>query len=180
MRKILIYILSIALLLSCSKDDEKAPTSGETTLSSRIFQADVNPYVEGFSFEEGKKVSYNLTASPIPDIIIDKSIDLQGAISGASLASPKNDEAFYKLGEFNSLSEAEAFFNSLKDIGTGVFSPSVKQIAVNQVYIFKSRSNKYAKILIKDIQIKPDVSLGYADVTFKWVYQPNGEKTFPE
>ena len=180
MKKILIYILSITLLLSCSKDDDKAPTSGEITLSSQIFQVDTNPFVEGFSFDMGKKVSYNLTSSPVPDIVIEKSIDLQGAVSGANITSPKNDEAFYKVGEFNNLSEAEAFFNSLKDIGTGIFSPSIKNIAVNQVYIFKSRSNKYAKILIKDIQITPNVSMGYADVSFKWVYQPSGEQTFSE
>lgn len=178
MKKILIYILSITTLFSCSKEDEKAPTSGETTLSSRIFQADVNPYVEGFSFELGKKVSYNLTASPVPDIVIEKSIDLQGAISGANLSSPKNDAGFYMAGEFDNLTEAEAFFDNLKDIGTGIHSPSVKQVAANQVYIFKSRSNTYAKILIKNIHLTPDVSLGYADVTFQWVYQPNGEKTF--
>jgi hypothetical protein len=56
----------------------------------------------------------------------------------------------------------------------------------NQVWIYRSQGEKYAKIRIistvnerrKDTSALRD-SVDYAECTFEWVYQPDGTITFP-
>jgi hypothetical protein len=173
MKKIFIYIFALTILTACSKDEEKAKTSGEVMLSSQILGNGTNYYVEGFLLEQAKKVSYSLTSSPLPDLVLENNLDLQGA----NLTSPQNNEAFYLLGEFNSLPEAQASFNNLTEAGTYTFAPKVNGIKSNQVFVFKSRSNRYAKLLIKDYQTF-ELPFQYVQITIEWVYQANGGKTF--
>lgn len=173
MKKIFTYMLAVFIITACSKDEEKAKTSGEVVLSSQIMGNGTNYYVEGFLFEQAKLVSFNLTSSPLPDLVLENNLDLQGA----NLTSPQNDEAFYLLGEFNSINEALASFNNLTEAGNYSFIPKVNGIKANQVYVFKSRSNRYAKLLIKDYQTFT-LPTPYVQITIQWVYQPSGEKAF--
>lgn len=178
MKNILIIALLLLALLSCSKDEETAKTNGEVVLSSQIMGDATNYYVEGFSFENAKKVNYNLTSANIPDLVLENNIEISGDVAGANLTSPQNETAFFKAGEFTSLQEAETFFNNLTDAGSNVYSPTANNIAANQVYIFQSRSNKFAKLLIKDYKLVQGVMNDYVQATINWEYQPNGEKLF--
>lgn len=178
MKKILIITLSLFVIAACSKDEESAKTNGEVVLSSQIMGDATNYYVEGFSFENAKKVNYNLTSATIPDLVLENSLDISGDVTGANLASPQNETAFFKAGEFATLQEAEIFFNNLAEAGTNVYAPTANNIAANQVYIFQSRSNKFAKILIKEYKLVPGVMNDHVQATIDWVYQPNGEKLF--
>lgn len=177
MKKLIIFSVIFALV-SCEKDKETAKTSGEVILSSQIKGNATNYYVEGFLFEQAKIISFNITSSPVPDLVLENSVNLQGKVVGANLRSPQNDAAFYKAGEFVSLNEAEEFYNNLKDAGTHIYSPTADAIAANQVYIFKSRGNKYSKLLIKSYKIAPSASSDYIEINLRWSYQPSGEKTF--
>lgn len=172
-------MLTVFLVAACSKDEEKAKTSGEVVLSSQIMGNGTNYYVEGFLLEQAKKVSFNLTSTPVPDLVLENILDLAGKVQGANLTSPQNDEAFYKTGEFNSLAEAQASFDNLTEAGNYTFSPTAPDIKANQIYVFKSRSNRYAKLLIKDYQTLT-LPTPYVQVTIQWVYQPSGEKTFTQ
>lgn len=178
MKNKLIYIVFLFLLFSCSKDDSKPSTSGEITLTSQIIGDETSYHVEGFSFETAKLVSYSLTSSTVPDILIEKNINTQGEVIGGNLTSPKNETAFYKAGEFNSLTEAETYFNELISFTASAFTPTVENIKPFQVFIFQSRGNKYAKILIKSVEILEGTPTKNAKVTIQWAYQPNGEKAF--
>ncbi len=173
MKKIFIYIFALTLLAACSKDEEKAKTSGEVMLSSQIMGGGNNYYVEGFLLDEAKKVSFTLTSSPVPDLVLENNLDTKGA----NLTSPQNDQAFFKVGEFTTLAEAEASFNSLTQAGNNTYSATAPNIKANQVYILKTRGNRYAKLLIKDYQTVT-IPTEYVQATIQWVYQPNGEKTF--
>ena len=101
-----------------------------------------------------------------------------GVCQRLALCSPQNDKAFYKAGEFSSAGEAETLFNGLADAGTHPYTVTADSVKANQVYIFQSRSSKYAKLLLKDLTIVPGPLTDYATVTIQWVYQPSGEKTF--
>lgn len=174
----LLYIVILFTLFSCSKEDSKPSTSGEILLSSQIIGDQTSYHSEGFSFETAKKVKYSLTSSSVPDILIERFINIQGEVIGGNLTSPKNEAAFYKAGEFSSLTEAETYFNQLLSFTASTFTPTMQNIQPNQVYIFQSRSNKYAKILIKSVNIIEGVPSKNSQVTIQWAYQPNGEKAF--
>lgn len=176
MKNTFIFLLLVSLFLSCKKEENEVKTSGEVILSSEILGSEPIYYVEGFLFSEAKKIKYYNTSTPIPDLVLENNI--QGEISGANLTSPQNNEAFYKAGEFENLSEAETFYLNLNNVGAASFSATASSISANQVYIFKSRENKYAKILIKDYNVFQGLFSKYVEITTVWMYQPNGETTF--
>jgi hypothetical protein len=177
MKKLAPFIV-IFLFAACEKDKEIAKTSGEVILSSQIKGNASSYYVEGFLLEQAKTISFNITSSPVPDLVLENIVDLQGNVVGANLTSPQNDAAFYKAGEFVSLAEAEAFYNNLTDAGSHIYNPTADAIAANQVYIFQSRGNKFAKLLIKSYKIVPSASSDFVEINLKWSYQPSGEKAF--
>lgn len=177
MKKIFIFLVILAFT-ACEKDKESAKTSGEVILSSQIKGNATSYYVEGFIFEQAKTISFNITSSPVPDLVLENSINLQGKVVGANLTSPQNDAAFYKAGEFVSLTEAEEFYNNVSEVGSPIFSPTADAIAANQIYIIQTRGKKYAKILIKSYKIVPTATSDYVEINLKWWYQPSGEKTF--
>lgn len=168
----------LVFLGACKKDNEEIKTSGDLVLSSQILGNESSYYVEGFSFDKAGKVRYNLTSSSIPDLVLENIIDNDGNVTGARLSSPQNDAAFFRAGEFGSSGEAEIFFNSITDAGSHIYSITTDSVKANQVYIFQSRANKYAKLFIKDFAFVPGLLTDYVNVTIQWVYQPNGEKTF--
>lgn len=178
MKKILMFITLALALGACSKDDNDPETSGDTVLSSQIMGSDTNYYVEGFSFEEAKKVNYSITSSTFPDLVAENRIDLSGAVIGANIISPQNEAGFYKAGEFSSLAEAETFYNNITDAGTNTYTVTAEDVKAYQVYIFQTRGKKYAKFLIKDFTIVPSPLLNYTRFTIEWSYQPSGEKNF--
>lgn len=173
--KLLIYIFIFSLCVACSKDDEKVKTSGEVTLSSQLITSGSTYVVEGFSLEQAKKITFTLTATPIPDLILENNL----AVEGANLTSPQNDEAFFKVGDFTNSQEAEAAFSGLTEAGDHSYTPTAPEIKANQVYIFKTRGDKYAKLLIKNYNLNTSGPQSFVEATIRWVYQPDGEKTFP-
>jgi hypothetical protein len=174
------FLIFFVLLanVSCKKADTTIKTNGVTLISSEIMGADAGYFVVGYSFSKAANVNYNITSSTIPDIVLENNVDLQGTVIGANLTSPKNDAAYYLVGQYNSATEAENFFNGLTEFSNASFSAKADNILANQVYLFKSRSNTYAKFWIQDVTIQPGVSSKYVEVTIKWVYQPDGSKTF--
>lgn len=180
MKKIHIYIFTFLGLIACSKTDTKVKTSGTTVISSEILGNNGAYYVVGFSFAKAANVNFNITSSTVPDIVVENNIDNHGTVIGANLSSPKNDAAFNLAGTFNNSTDAEVYFSGLKDFSNTVFSAKVDSIVANQVYLFKSLSNTYTKFWIQDLTVKQNGASQYAEITVKWVYQPDGSMTFPE
>lgn len=179
MRKILFIILSFSILAACSKDDDKVKTNGEVVLSSQLIFNGTSYTTEGFIIHEAKKVKYGLGLTPYPDLVLENIIDVNSSdVIGANLVSPQNDEAFYKAGEYADLADAEIAFENIVDAGSSSLTPTAPAVKANQIYVFKTRGNKYAKLLIRDYKISP--AKDYVEITIKWVYQPSGETTFFE
>jgi hypothetical protein len=175
----LILLLSV-LFSSCDKKN-KIKTSGEDKLNSEKVLEGSTYSIPGFSFESGSVVLYNPAASQnIPDIFALPSSDAQGNVTGAYFDSQNINESFALVGEFSTSDSALSFFNDYKQVDANSFVFLAKPVLKNQVWVFKTRNEKYAKILILDVQAYLKNTEPFAEVTFKWVYQPDGSKTFIE
>jgi len=175
---ILSGIIFLSLLTTCRKE-EKTKLSGESVISTKLYGT--GPYYTyGFSFSTGKNYPYPGTSSVRIDLVAQALTDPQGNLTGVVLASPDNDKAFYTNGTFGDSSSALAFFSSYTEAETTTFSPLSDTIVANQVLTYRSVVPTYAKILIPSVRFWPDNLTGqYAEIAFRWVYQPDGSPLFP-
>jgi len=172
MKSLIFIILLIAVTLSGCKKDETISNSGIDTINNTLYGT-TTYYAKGFLFSQAKIVSTLNT--PKPDITIDN----DGTLLNLIIQTNNFMDSFYKVGEFASASEAEQAFNNLT-------SPSIPQWVVwanpvkpNQVWLFRTSSEHYAKIRIISIISETRDSRNYAECTFQWVYQPDGTLSFP-
>jgi hypothetical protein len=174
MRNNLFFILIVILLflpVSCKKN-ETPETSGIVTIDN-IRTLGQTYYVYGFLFSEAKKVS--TLDNPRPDITVDS--------DGLNLLLMADNlkDSFYKAGEYNDGSSAGAAFDNLKSatIQPTEWEGLANPLKENQIWIYRSGTDHYAKIriitLIAEIRNERD----YAECTFEWEYQPDGSLTFP-
>jgi hypothetical protein len=166
-----ILLLSLLILVSCKKestpDNSGTVTIDNTTLFAQTY------YVYGFLFSEAKKVS-TLDPTP-PDITVDS--------DGTSLLLQANNlkNSFYKSGEYADASSAQTAFQSL----TSASIPETNWLGLatplnnNQVWIYRSGTNHYAKFRIISTVSEVRAGRNYAECTFEWAYQPDGTLTFP-
>jgi hypothetical protein len=95
------------------------------------------------------------------------------------LNSPDNEEAFYLNTTGGSYSEAKDWFDSYAEVTTANFLPLTDSIELYQVWTIQTAAGKYAKILIREIEIISGVSLeDYVDITVDFEYQPDGTRIF--
>lgn len=169
----------ILLLITNCQKEEKEKLSGESVISTKLYGT--GPYyIYGFSFSTGKNHPYPGSSNVRIDLVAQALTDPQGNLTGVILASPDNEKAFYTNGTFDNFSSALAFFSSYKEIETTSFSPLSDTIIVNQVLTYRSVVPTYAKILITSVKFLPDKLSGqYAEIAFRWVYQPEGKTVFP-
>lgn len=173
MRNSLYVILLLAVFLpgSCKKEDNPE-TSGIATIDNTRSLGQTY-YVYGFLFSEAKKVS--TLDNPPPDITIDS--------DGTNLLLQADNlkDSFYKAGEYNDEASAVTAFNNLTTIVVpqsewqGLASP----LKENQVWIYRSGTDHYAKFRIISLIAEIRSGNNYAECTFQWIYQPDGSLTFP-
>jgi hypothetical protein len=167
----IILLLSIFLPGSCKKD-ETPETSGIATIDNTRTLGQTY-YVYGFLFSAAKKVS--TLGNPPPDITVDS--------DGTNLLLQADNlkDSFYKAGEYNDEASAVAAFNNLTTVTVsqsewqGLASP----LKENQVWIYRSGTDHYAKFRIISLIAEIRAGNNYAECTFQWVYQPDGSLTFP-
>jgi hypothetical protein len=174
----LMIIMTVGL--SCNKSEETVKYEGEAIISSEIIEESVNMYiVYGFSFEKGENIPYYLTSNSPPDIIVTKLENLQGdSITGAILNSPNNYEAFYLDLEASSYSDARAWFENYNEVTATNFVPMADSVKLFQVWTMQTTAGKFAKLLIKKIDIIPGTPMNYVEVTVDYEYQPDGTRIF--
>jgi hypothetical protein len=175
MKKSILILLMIFLFLpSCRKPTDN-PTSGTATINN---DSHLDPKIQtytyfGFLFSEGKLVSVNET--PAPDILLIN----DGTLGNLILQADNLENSFYKVGIYTDASSAQHAFDTL-------FHPVVLQWAAmadslksNEVFLYRSGSEHYAKLRIVSLVSEVRNSKNYAECTFEWVYQPDGSLTFP-
>ena len=173
MRNSLIFILPLFFLIfvSCSKNDTP-DTSGLATIDNTRTLGQTY-YVYGFLFSEAKKVS--TLDTPGPDIIIDS--------DGTDLMFMADNlkDSFYKWGEYNDESSASTAFDNLKSatVQSTDWEGLAYPLKENQVWIYRSGTENYAKIRIITLIAEIRNDRDYGECTFEWEYQPDGSLTFP-
>jgi hypothetical protein len=160
------------LLISCSRKDDP-DTSGTATINNELtLDQQHQTYINyGFLFSEGKLVS-NIDV-PSPDIIVYR--------DGTTISLEANNlkNSFSKYGEYTDLSSAKDAFNKLTSASASQWLASAVPLKENQVWLYRSGTDKYAKIRIISIKTEIRGTFEYAECNFEWVYQPDGTLTFP-
>ncbi len=179
MRKIsAVLVILIGICFSCEKKEDPK-YKGEFILSSELLQADPSWSFYGFTFEDGQIKLYPAGSSVWPDLSVTYN-DFNPDTIVITLESSNQEDAFHKNGDFSSTAEAENFFNSYLEVTTNNFKALADTVKVNQIWTVKTALDKFAKIWIKDSQIKTGTLSDYIELTIKYQYQPDGTKTFPD
>lgn len=179
MRKLLVLFLIISVS-ACQKKN-RVPTSGEATINSDRILSGSAYSIQGFSFATGSVILYN-PGSPtnIPDLFVLPIADTQGNATGAYFDSPNQYESFSLVNTLENADEALQFFNSYLTVDVSDYTSLANPLLINQVWVFKTNSGNFAKLLILRILNQVKDATPYAEVRFKWVYQPDGSTKFPQ
>jgi hypothetical protein len=171
-KTISIICILCLLLIACNKNDDP-DTSGTATINNElILDQQSQAYLNfGFLFSEGKLVS-NIETPP-PDIIIFR--------DGSTLSLEANNlkNSFSNYGEYADLTSARDAFDKLTSASVSQWLPSAVPLKENQVWLYRSGTDKYAKVRIISIKTEIRGTFEYAECKFEWVYQPDGTLTFP-
>lgn len=168
-------LVLMLLFTGCGRDDQK--NSGTITLTSELYDAGSYYYALGLSFDEAKEVP-TLPDQYRADITVQAgSLTAEGP-AVAYLSANTLNPPFALAGEYASESEAKNAFNGLKSPGAVTWIDLATPLKANQVWVVRSRDNKYAKLRIISVTLATTPQL-LANCRFDWVYQPDGTATFP-
>ena len=174
MRNCILIVLVITLFLSSCKKKNDPDISGTVTINNDLtFDQQLQTYVNyGFLFSQAKLISN--VGNPKPDITIDNDGTLDNLI-----LQTKINSRFCKSGEYADASLARQAFNNLKSVTVTQWEDWAYSIKPNQVWIFSTSDEHYAKIRIISTISETRGTRNYAECTLEWVYQPDGSLTFP-
>jgi hypothetical protein len=172
-RTLFILLLAVAFLSGCTKV-EKTPTSGNATIDNITYKS-TTYYVYGFSFSGANLVS--TMKNPGPDITLYVNTDTQ--VHRLMFQADNQNPSFYKVGDFANEDAAKSVFNDLKTVSVTQWTDMADPVNVNQVWIYRSGGEKYAKIRIISTVNEIRQGIVYGECTFQWVFQPDGALTFP-
>jgi hypothetical protein len=172
-RMIRILWVSLIVLSACTKT-EPTRISGIDTIDNTTYQSSTY-FVYGFSFSQAKLIS--TIGNPGPDITVYVNNDDLG--NRLILQADNFKPSFFKVGDFSDKSAAVAAFDNLKTVSVAQWSDLADPLKDNQVWIYRSGTDNFAKIRIISTVNETRLGIPYGECTFQWVYQPDGTSTFP-
>jgi hypothetical protein len=168
------------VFLSCKSDT--VGTNGSQSASGRTIMDSRSTY--GFSFARGvvQSFPYVPNIDSVNDFYSFGETDPSGPIYiGLCFSAPYNSRMFHLVHWPSTPDSARSAFEALSEItdtafiqntcGESVGSTNTK---ANQVWSVRTRQNKFAKMLI----VSDTIVSNYLQVTFDWVYQPDGSRRF--
>jgi hypothetical protein len=173
MKRILHILFAILIALTACTKTEKTRTTGIDTIDNTTYMS-TTYYVYGFSFSKAGLVS--TLGKPGPDIVLYVNIDTD--VHRLTLQSDNLTPSFYKVGDFADEAAAKTAFNNLKTVSVSQWQEMADPVNVNQVWIYKSGTEKYTKIRIISTVNEIRKSLAYGECKFEWLYQSDGSLTF--
>jgi hypothetical protein len=176
MKRSFILIFLIPFVFSGCKKDTTHSGSVTVTIDNTLYGNDVTGYYSlGFSFSKAKKIS--TVDTPGPDVTVFIIVDTPP--NRITLQTSTLNPAFYKLGDYPDAASAETAFSDLKTVGSYQWTEMADPINPNQVWVYRTGTQCYAKIRIISTVNEIRNNLPYGEVTFESVYQPDGSTTFP-
>ncbi len=90
-------------------------------------------------------------------------------------------DSFYNAGEYPDAVSAKTAFDNLKSatVPAASWEGLASPLKVNQIWIYRTGQDTYAKIRIISLIGEIRNGIDYAKCTFEWEYQPDGTLTFP-
>lgn len=167
-------MILLSVLSGCKKP-ETIRTSGTDTIDNTIYKNATTYYALGFSFIQAKKIS-NL-ADPGPDLTL--YVNNDNPTSRLTLQVNNRNPSYCKVGEYQDVTAAITAFNNLKTIDVSQWQDMADPIAANQVWVYRTGRDQYAKFRIITTINEMRNNLSYGECTFQWAYQPDGSSTFP-
>ena len=166
-------------------DKQKGPEEkGEFLLSSESFGT-TSYYLLGYHYEESEFFRYPSQGDLVPDIINEgyRVLGNEGTvISLPGFNTPSQMNGFALVGEFESLEGARSFYEAYKEVEDKLqFEVISDTVKLFQVWVQQTSSDKYVKLLVKDIlDHEGNSGILFNDVLLEYTYQPDGSTTFPE
>jgi hypothetical protein len=172
-RQLFVFLAIISLLSGCTKK-EPTRTSGIDTIDNTNHFS-ITYFQYGFLFSGAKLVSTE--ATPKPDLVLffdpKSSPDL-------TFQHFNLKPSYYKVGDFPDEASAQSAFDNLKTFDVSQWLDMADPVNNNQVWIYRSGTDHYAKIRIVSTKNETGQTVPYGECTFQWVYQPDGSSTFPK
>lgn len=171
-----IFILILILFASgCSKDKEVKTSGTHTITSEMILEGQTYSYY-GFSFSKASVKLYNdASSTDRPDFGVGMNQDSLPYFDTENI-----EESFALAGVFSAADSALTFFNNYGEVDVNSYIGLAQPVLENQIWVFKTRSNTFGKILILNTLNYEKNSYMIVEVQFKWVYQPDGSTLFNE
>jgi hypothetical protein len=174
MKTLLFTLLLLGSILTACTKVEPTRTSGTDKIDNIIYQPN-DPFVYGFSFSGAALVSTK--TNPKPDITLYVNADILPHRLTLQVSSLK--PSFFKVGDFADEAAAKSAFDNLKTVAVTQWADMADPILANQVWIFRTGSDRYAKIRIVSTVNEVRDLITYGECTFQWVFQSDGSSTFP-
>jgi len=181
MKKIVWLWIGCFILVTGCDEDGSTPTTGEVTITSELILEGDTYTFNGFSFESGKVVYCNpQSCKHPPDLIVIPDNSGEEMVAYLEILNNVQEKPLMALaGEFADWNSAVDFFDNYKQIADSLtYTYWAKPALEYQIWIVKTLSGKYGKIVIKDVLTYLNGTTPYAEITFKWAYQPNGSTLF--
>jgi hypothetical protein len=179
MKKIIIAVLLMISVAAC--DRYEIPLRGTVTIENTLYWSGSEYHALGFNFTTASLRRTN--SPPLPDITLLAETDAGGIITAVSFNGNSGFQylPFSLVGEYTDEPAAIAAFQALTTVdNTGrVWLEVGKPIAVNQIWLFQTEDEKYAKIRIVEVITEMRDNVAFASCKFQWVFQPSGSLTFP-
>ncbi len=174
MNKIIaLTILSLVIFTSCKKVNT-SNTSGTSSIDNTIYKA-TTYFAYGFSFSKAGKVA--TTATPGPDIVLYVNNDT--GTPRLTLQASNLNNSFSKVGDYVDAASAETAFKNLLTVGSVLWTGQADPVRANQVWLYRTNDEQYVKIRIVSVINETRSSVAFGQITFEWVFQPDGTSTFP-
>jgi hypothetical protein len=176
MKRAVTLLLLTILAVSCGRD-ESVPLRGTVTIDSRLYGT--GPYYAfGFTFLTASRTPTNRT--PMPDILVLAETNVNGDVTGVFLSTTAFLPSFKLHGEYPDAASAITAFNNLTEVSAaGNWIDLALPVEANEVWLFRTRDEKYAKLRIIEVKGELREGIPYAECTFEWTFQPDGSTSFP-
>jgi hypothetical protein len=174
MKRISKIIILLVILLAGCKKESTTRTSGTDTIDNTVYKA-TTYYVYGFSFAKAVKVA--TTATPLPDFVLYVNTDNQ--TSRITLETRNLKDSFSKVGDYPDAASAISAFKNLTTVDSVPWIGMADSVNANQIWLYRTNDDHYAKIRIVTVVNDTRNSLPYGQITFEWVFQPDGSSVFP-